>query len=275
MVTVLTKDEELVKAEAEAWHKTHYRSEWFVSRTLGYGILVTTLAIYFFWDATRWSPSRNEMQIGSAVWIALSALCLMFFDFRERLSNETWSTVFRRIHKHLALSVATFLISVVAALAVHAVAAAIAGQLSPIQATAGAQAPIEQPIPSVTVTKTISKPPAKKVKSQVKPPASTAKSTTKPSAAKATTNEAPAKAKPAAKPKAAPAKQKPAAKKADPPARKVAAKKTLAKKKHSKKAHPAKKPKHHKKKPKRGGTLETSITTKRSQRFYRPEATAD
>ncbi len=172
MVTVLIKDEELVKAEAEAWHKTHYRSEWFVGRTLVYGILVTALAIYFFWDATRWSPSRNEMQIGSAVWIALLALGLMFYDFRVRLANETWGDVFRRIHKHLALSVLTFLIALAATLAVHTAAVGIASEISPIPTPVIiTQAPIKQPIPTVTVIK--SKPPAKKIKAPIKPPAST------------------------------------------------------------------------------------------------------
>src|SRR5947209_11372055 len=119
MVTVLTKDDELVKAEAEAWHKTHYRSEWFVSRTLGYGIIVSVLAIYIFWDATRWTPTQNEMRIASAVWIAVIAVGLIIFDFRVRLAGENWGSVFRRLHKHLALSVATFLVSVAVATGIH------------------------------------------------------------------------------------------------------------------------------------------------------------
>ena len=56
---VLAREEELLKAQAEAWSKTHYRTDWLLARTLGYSILCSTLAIYVFWAETGHDQAKG------------------------------------------------------------------------------------------------------------------------------------------------------------------------------------------------------------------------
>lgn len=284
MDTVLTKDEELVKAEAEAWHKTHYRAEWFVSRTLGYAVILGSLAIYIFWDATRWTPSENAMRVASAVWIAAVAIALMIYDHKVRLAGETWKDVFRRIHKHLALSVGTFLVSIGIAFGIHSAAFAFAQMTQPLPSpTTGTTAQtLIPPIPTVTLTKTKSKP---KVAKKPKPAAKPAPPTAKPAAKKPVVTKKPAATKtpkpkkPAIKPKLK-AKPKVRSKalgtlapkpKISPALRRRRALLRAAARRRALAAQAAKA----KVKKKRQAQAQISLTSSRARRSYASEATAD
>jgi hypothetical protein len=187
MVTAFTKNDEISKAEVEAWHKIHYRSEWFVERTFAYAVLLSALATYFFWDATRWEGSSVGAKIlCSLLWILLISAGLMLYDYRTRRTSETWENIGRRAHKHLILGASTFIIAVAFTWVIHFIANGVAGpQPAPQTFIANPGVGVPQLIPSVTVTKTKASPAPKKApaKPAAKPGSATQKPAAKPTAA--------------------------------------------------------------------------------------------
>src|SRR5438067_1032102 len=99
MLTVLATEDE-IKAEAEAWHKTHYRSEWFLLHTVGYAVLASILVTYVFWDATHTRGAAGDaIWLWSLIWIVLLSAGLMAYDYRTRRSQETLGSILGRAHK--------------------------------------------------------------------------------------------------------------------------------------------------------------------------------
>jgi hypothetical protein len=117
---VLASEQEIIRAEAEAWHKTHYRLEWFLLRTSGYSVLASTLAIYVFWAETGWTGHSLAMVASLAgAWVIFLTLMLLWYDMRTRGGHELTKDVRKRFPQHLLISVLSLLGSVVIAFMVH------------------------------------------------------------------------------------------------------------------------------------------------------------
>jgi hypothetical protein len=112
--------EEIAKAEVEAWHKTHYRQDWLLSRTLGYAILSSTLAIYIFWAESGQWPYTTGLILGlSLTWMFLLAMGMLWYDFHTRVSYEHWPEVRSRLSRHVVVSVLSFAGALVLAYTIH------------------------------------------------------------------------------------------------------------------------------------------------------------
>lgn len=113
--------DEIAKAEVEAWHKTHYRLDWLLYRTLGYAFLSSTLAIYIFWaEAGRTDHPILAVWL-SLTWMLLLGMAMLWYDFHTRVSYENWPEVRTRLWRHLVVSVLAFAAALVFANAIHGV----------------------------------------------------------------------------------------------------------------------------------------------------------
>jgi len=144
-VMVLAREEELLKAQAEAWSKTHYRLDWLLSRTLGYAILSSALAIYVFWaEAGRDHPA--EVTFGLAgTWMLLLALAMLWYDFNTRVSYENWTEVRRRLLRHIWVSILSFVVALGFAYGIHGLAALIDNVTPDPNAIAASQPKVHVP----------------------------------------------------------------------------------------------------------------------------------
>jgi hypothetical protein len=123
--TVVASREELTRAEVEAWHRTHYRLDWLLYRTIGYALLSSTLAIYVFWAETG-STLPLEISLALAVtWIVLLGFAMLWYDFHTRVSYETWPEVRRRLSRHITVSLLSFAGAFVIANGIHGVSVLI------------------------------------------------------------------------------------------------------------------------------------------------------
>lgn len=119
--SVVAVTDEIAKAEVEAWHKTHYRLDWLLYRTLGYAFLSSTLAIYIFWaEAGRTDHPVLAIWL-SLTWMLLLGMAMLWYDFHTRVSYENWPEVRTRLWRHLVVSVLSFAAALVFANAIHGV----------------------------------------------------------------------------------------------------------------------------------------------------------
>src|SRR5262249_16458324 len=129
IVSVIASREELAKAEVEAWHKTHYRLDWLLYRTVGYAVLSSTLAIYVFWAETGRISHPPAAVWCSLTWALLLAMAMLWYDFHTRVAYERWPEVRRRLSRHIIVSILSFVVAVMCANAIHGMCVLI-GKLS-------------------------------------------------------------------------------------------------------------------------------------------------
>lgn len=119
---MIASKEEIAKAEVEAWHRTNYRLDWLLYRTLGYAILSSTLAIYVFWDeAGRGQYTPSTILALSVTWLVLLSMGMLWYDFHTRVSYEHWPEVRARLSRHILVSVCSFGAAFVFAYGIHGV----------------------------------------------------------------------------------------------------------------------------------------------------------
>ena len=123
--SVIASREELTRAEVEAWHRTHYRLDWLLYRTIGYALLSSTLAIYVYWAEAGANQTLQTALALSVTWVVLLAFGMLWYDFHTRVSYETWPEVRRRLTRHIAVSCLSFVGAFVIANAIHGVSVLI------------------------------------------------------------------------------------------------------------------------------------------------------
>lgn len=157
-----TDREDQIRAEEDAWGRIHYRSEWFLRRTLANSVLSSLAAVYIFWHE---APAGPSVQVLALAWVAILTFALTLFDYRTRPASQSALDIARHIPRHLALAGCCLLVGIAVANGIHGISTLLADRPEPTKPVITWREPqpivseeLPEPVTAVSVSKPVSKP---------------------------------------------------------------------------------------------------------------------